>query len=146
MAAKSTDPSNTAVKSTPSVPMKNVTSSHAESKTCEPSGASAAATVISFKTCVPFKNTDGVSCYANSVLQSLLQHGALRNAFIASRYRALRELSNSYNNPSRREVLSSRKVRCMLGAPFSVQRQQDASEFLVSLSMYCRTIEQYKTV
>ena len=29
----------------------------------------------------------------------------------------------------------------MLGAPFSVQRQQDASEFLINMSMYCRTIE-----
>jgi len=127
VAAKRTDPSSAAVKSTPSAPMKNVTRSHIESKTSGPSRASEAATVTSFKTCVvPFKNTDGVSCYTNSVLQSLLQHSALRNAFIASRYRALQELSNSYNNPSRREVLSSRKVRRMLGASFSVQRQQDA--------------------
>ena len=44
-------------------------------------------TSASFKCCVPFQNTDGVSCYANSVLQSLLQHSMLRSAFLASRYK-----------------------------------------------------------
>jgi len=97
----------------------HVTRSHAESKTSGPSRATAA-TDKSFKTCVTFRNTDGVSYYANSVLQSLLQHSALRSAFIASRYRVLRELSNSYNNPSSGEVLYSGQVRRMLGAPFSV--------------------------
>ena len=93
------------------------------------------------KSCVPFNNTDGVSCYANAILQCLLQHTVIRSVFIASRYTALRDLSNSYNNPSRRELLSSRGVRRMLGAPFCEKMQQDASEFLISLSMYCRSIE-----
>jgi len=29
----------------------------------------------------------------------------------------------------------------MLGAPFSERGQQDASEYLMSLAMYCRTVE-----
>ncbi|XP_065894145.1 uncharacterized protein [Dysidea avara] len=130
---------DTANKATDST-VKN-TKGHAGSKISGPGPSRAGATARSFKSCVPFKNTDGVSCYANSVLQSLLQHGALRSAFIASRYRALQDLSNSYNYPSRTEVLSSRQVRRMLGAPFSVRSQQDASEFLINICMYCRTIE-----
>ena len=66
------------------------------------------------------------------------QHSALRSAFTTSRHRELRDLSNSYNNPTRKEMLSSRQVHRMLGVPLSVQ---DASEFLISLSMYCRGIE-----
>ncbi|XP_065893048.1 uncharacterized protein [Dysidea avara] len=136
---KSTSPGIDAPTETAATPVQNTTRRHAEFKTSGPSRASVADR--SFKSCVPFKNPDGVSCYANSVLQSLLQHSALRSAFIASRYTVLRDLSNSYNYPSRDEVLSCRQVRRMIGAPFSEQRQQDASEFLVNLSMYCRTIE-----
>ena len=90
--------------------------------------------------CRKFTNNDGVSCYANCILQSLLQHMPLRSAFISSRYRALRSLSQSYGEESNSATLSSRQVRRMLGAPYSETQQQDASEFLVSLCTFCSQI------
>jgi len=109
----------------------------------EHSTSSATSSVSSrhFKSCVSFMNNDGVPCYANVILQSLLQHSVLRSAFVASRYKPLRDLAYSYNDPARAGVLSSRQVRRMLGAPFSERGQQDASEFFMSLAMYCRTVE-----
>ena len=93
-------------------------------------------TTLSFTYCKGFSNNDGVSCYANSILQCLLQHMSVRNACVRSGYPALRDLANNYVDPTMLSLLSSRSVRRLLRAPFSVNRQQDASEFLGALIMF----------
>ena len=89
-----------------------------------------------FTYCKGFTNNDGVSCYANSILQCLLQHRSVRNAWVGSRYSAFRNLANDYVDPTKLDLLSCRPVRKLLRAPFSVNRQQDASEFLEALAMF----------
>ena len=62
---------------------------------------------------MPFQNTNGVSCIANSVLQSLLRHSTLKSACLASRYEVLR-LTNLYNNAPAGVELVCKPVRRML--------------------------------
>ena len=70
-------------------------------------------------------------------MQCLLQHRCVRSACVASRYAALQDLANNYVDRTKVGHLSSRSVRKLLRAPFSVNRQQDASEFLEALAMFC---------
>ena len=97
-------------------------------------------TSLTFNKCKGFTNSDGVSCYANSILQCLLQHRSVRNACVGSRYTVLRDLANNYVDPTKVNYLSSRSVRELLRAPFSVNRQQDAAEFLQALAMFCTPV------
>ena len=97
-------------------------------------------TSLTFTKCKGFTNNDGVSCYANSTLQCLLQHRSVRNACVGSRYTALRDLANDYVDPTKVGYLSSRSVRKLLRAPFSINRQQDAAEFLQALAMFCTPV------
>ena len=46
-------------------------------------------------------------------------------------------MANNYVDQTKVDLLSSRYVRKLLRAPFSVNRQQDASEFLEALAMFC---------
>ena len=93
-----------------------------------------------FINCKGFANNDGVSCYANSILQCLLQHNSVRNACVGSKYAELRDLANKYVDHTKKGNLSSRSVRRLLGAPFSVNSQQDAAEFLEALAIFCTPV------
>ena len=97
-------------------------------------------TTLTFIHCKSFANNDGVSCYANSILQCLLQHNSVRNACVGSRYTELRDLVNSYVDRTKMGYLSSRSIRRLLGALFSVNSQQDAAEFLEALTIFCTPI------
>ena len=101
------------------------------------SGTTSRGTSLTFTNCKGFNNNDGVSCYANSILQYLLQHRSVRSACVASRYTALRDLANNYVDCTKVGHLSSRSIRKLLRAPFSVNRQQDAAKFLEALAMFC---------
>ena len=81
--------------------------------TCNASGCSSQNTLI-FTYCKGFTNNDGVSCYANSILQCLLQHRSVRNAWVGSRYFAFRNLANDYVDPTKLDLLSCRPVRKLL--------------------------------
>ena len=59
---------------------------HTEATTSA-SDCSSPNTTLIFTYC-GFTNNDGVSCYANSILQCLLQHRSVRNAWVGSRYPA----------------------------------------------------------
>ena len=71
-------------------------------------------TSLIFIYCKGFSNNDGVSCYANSILQCLLQHSFVRNAWEGSRYPAFRNLANDYIDPTKLGLLSCRSVRKLL--------------------------------
>ena len=57
-------------------------------------GTTSGGTSLTFNKCKGFTNNDGVSCYANSILQCLLQHRSVRNACVISRYSVLRDLAH----------------------------------------------------
>ena len=61
---------------------------------------------------------------------------SVRNACVGSGYPALRNLANNYIDPTMEDLLSSRPICRLLQAPFSVNRQQDASEFLEALIIF----------
>ena len=118
----------------------NLTTMHTAAtatSTTAAAGTRSRSSMLTLINCKGFTNSDGVSCYANSILQCLLQHRAIRNACVSSRYPALRNLANNYVDPTKSDLLSSRPVRKLLRAPFCVNRQQDASEFLGALAMFC---------
>ncbi|KAJ8678056.1 hypothetical protein QAD02_013843 [Eretmocerus hayati] len=76
-------------------------------------------------------NSDGVSCYANASLQSVVNYKDVRRVFPwndegnAFRKAMLDYRSNSY--------VRMKDVRLFAGAIYGTQRQQDAGEFLSSL-------------
>ena len=118
---------------TGSSPTVRETVGTATASTASPVSASdttSGGTNLTFINCKGFANNDGVSCYANSILQCLLQHNSVRNACVGSRYAELRDLANNYVDRTKMGYLSSKSVRRLLGAPFSVNSQQDAAEFL----------------
>ena len=125
-----------AAQTTPTSP----TNSHS-APTRVPRGSDTVTGETRYLDCIGFTNSDGVSCYANCILQSQLQHMPLQNAFSSSRYIALHSLSNNYMGRSTVTVVSSKQVRRMLGAPYCEIQQQDASEFLISLCMFCPQIK-----
>ena len=65
---------------------------------------------LSFTNCKGFSKNDGVSCYANSILQCLLQYMSVRNACVGSGYPALCNLEYNYVDPTMEDLLSSRHV------------------------------------
>uniref|UniRef100_A0A8D9BLJ6 ATP-dependent DNA helicase PIF1 n=1 Tax=Cacopsylla melanoneura TaxID=428564 RepID=A0A8D9BLJ6_9HEMI len=83
--------------------------------------------------CIPgFTNADGVSCYANSVLQCLFHCEPI----------LLKLLEDSSNDPlsliarsfiSQSDNIDCRSLRNCIGEPFSRVEQQDPSEFLAEL-------------
>ena len=95
---------------------------------------------MTFIHCKGFANNDGVSCYPNSILQCLLQHNSVRNACIGSRYTQLCDLANNYVDRTKMGYLSSRFIHRLLGAPSSVNSQQDATEFLEALAIFCTPV------
>ena len=128
---------------TGSSPTVKETVSTATASTASSVGASdttSGGTTLTFIHCKGFANNDGVSCYANSILQCLLQHNSVRNACVGSRYTELHDLVNSYVDHTKMGYLSSRSIRRLLGAPFSVNSQQDAAEFLEALAIFCTPI------
>ena len=104
------------------------------------SDATSGGTTLTFIHCKGFANNDGVSCYANSILQCLLQHNSVRNACVGSRYTELHDLANNYVDRTKMGYLSSRSIRRLLRAPFSVNSQQDAAEFLEALAIFCTPV------
>ena len=46
-----------------------------------------------------------------------------------------------YVDPTKVDLLTSRSVRKLLRAPFSVNRQQDAAEFLEALAIFCTPLK-----
>ena len=95
---------------------------------------------MTFIHCKGFANNDGVSCYPNSILQCLLQHNSVRNACVGSRYTELCDLANNYVDRTKMGYLSSRFIHRLLGAPSSVNSQQDATEFLEALAIFCTPV------
>ena len=77
-------------------------------------GTTSGGTSLTFNKCKGFTNNDGVSCYANSILQCLLQHRSVRNACVISRYSVLRDLAHNYVDPTKIDLLTSRSVRKLL--------------------------------
>ncbi|KAL1447888.1 hypothetical protein WDU94_006568 [Cyamophila willieti] len=79
-----------------------------------------------------FKNIDGVSCYANATVQALL-----------SSKHIVQELMKLDGNPPLKALaaaylsnvgtLSCHDLRTQIGAPFTAQQQQDASEFFLAI-------------
>ena len=128
---------------TGSSPTVRETVDTATASTASPVSASdttSGGTNLTFINCKGFANNDGVSCYANSILQCLLQHNSVRNACVGSRYAELRDLANNYVDRTKMGYLSSKSVRRLLGAPFSVNSQQDAAEFLEALAIFCAPV------
>ena len=105
-----------------------------------PSDMTSGGTNLTFINCKGFANNDGVSCYANLILQCLQQHNSVRNSCVGSRYAEIRDLANNYVDRTKMGYLSSRSVRRLLGAPFSVNSQQDAAEFLGALAIFCTPV------
>ena len=64
----------------------------------------------------------------------------VRNACVGSGYPALCNLANNYVDPTMKDLLSSRPVCQLLRAPFSVNRQQDASELFRSTNHFSTPI------
>ena len=122
----------TTVTAMSTTPGTNVTTTHTAATTTS-TGTTSQSSILTFTKCKGFTNDDGVSCYANSILQCLLQHRSVRNACVGSRYPALRNLANDYVDPTKVDCLSCRSVRKLLRAPFSVNRQQDDNFLLVTL-------------
>lgn len=79
-----------------------------------------------------FENTDKVSCYANAVLQCLLNFNVIRQQlFHCEKSDVLRTLVCRYENGVRN--LSTNSIRQYLGEYFSNPVKQNASDFLMAL-------------
>ena len=129
-----------AIGSSPTVKETISTATASTASSVGASDATSGGTTLTFIHCKGFANNDGVSCYANSILQCLLQHNSVRNACVGSRYTELHDLANNYVDRTKMGYLSSRSIRRLLGAPFSVNSQQDAAEFLEALAIFCTPV------
>jgi len=84
--------------------------------------------------CKGFANFDKVSCYANSLLQCLLQCPDIRQSLQPC---ALKRVANDYLVVP---TLLSTPVRHAIGSPFSLPQQQE-EEFFLKLADVCTEIE-----
>ena len=79
-----------------------------------------------------FRDTDGFSSYANSVMQCLLHSKAVRNVFCDDSNKYLKQLVSNYE--SRDDVaLDCIDIRKELGSPFDQCNQQDPTDYLQAL-------------
>ena len=89
--------------------------------------------------CKRFFNIDRVSCYANAVMQCLLQSPVLRRALQNSSIDPINRLANDYAEAS---CLLVTPVRHALGPPFCLPLQQDVCDFFQKLADVCTDIDE----
>ena len=88
--------------------------------------------------CKRFANFDKVSCYANSLLQCLLQCRDIRQSLQSCAFEPIKRIANDYLVVP---TLLSTPVRHAIGPPFSLPQQQDVTEFFLKLADVCTEIE-----
>lgn len=80
-----------------------------------------------------FTNTDGVSCYANSVIQVIFHcRSILLNILDETQETPLKQLARAFISQSGN--LECKDLRTYLGEPFSLRQQQDVSEFFNAIT------------
>ena len=86
-----------------------------------------------------FRDTDGFSSYANSIMQCLLHSKAVRNVFSDHSSKCLKQLVGGYESRDN-AALDCTDIRKELGSPFDHCSQQDPTHYLQALSTKCPSL------
>ena len=80
-----------------------------------------------------FRDTDGFSSYANSIMQCLFHSKAVRNVFSDDASKCLKQLVGMYESREN-AALDCTDIRKKLGSPFEQCSQQDPTHYLQALA------------
>ena len=81
-----------------------------------------------------FRDADGFSSYANSIMQCLLHSRAVRNVFSDCPSKCLKQLVSSYESRDAATALDCTDIHKELGSPFDQCGQQDPIHYLQALA------------